>query len=290
MSGAPESGAESRPPPAVEQVDDFYDWLSSMALIAHRRHLARDVRGLTAVIGRLNSMRGKCRADPQLATLESSTVQCVLMLAELHSDELLFDECFALCADVKRILEDKAARFRAAGRRPRPDSTAWCRLVTTLGDAKWKAPAKFVNAVLSPADMIAIYLNVEAKIREGLAKAHRSPQKEREIKESLMWCAVAVLCTAMRHSPEATPNLRSAIADWHGDIIQDSNQPSYWRISLVQLLIARCNVRQEWARCYAALRNALLESKAIDFNPKAFDYGVRKELEYLMAINGNPAN
>ena len=266
--------------------DDLYEWLSGVTLVAHRRYQARDLKGLTAVLRRLRAMRARATQDPQLATLETATAQCVLMMAELQADELRFDECIELCQCAKDILDDKAARFKAAGRQPRPDSTTWCRLVTVLGDAKWKGPDEHRDAVLTPTEMVEVYYRVEHGIRERLAKHPRSLKDTRDHEESLMWCGVAVLRAVMRFAAEEGQQLRSAIAGWHGNILDDENHPAFWDVRITRLYVMGCSDKARYSQCYRSARQALLQLKAASFDPTAQDRCAANELPYLLTRAG----
>ncbi len=263
--------------------DDLYEWLSGVTLVAHRRHHARDLEGLTAVLRRLRAMRSRATQDPQLSTLESATAQCVLMMAELQADELRFDECMELCQSARDILEGKAARFIAAGRQPRPDSTTWCRLVTVLGDAKWKGPKEHRDAVLTPAEMIEVYYRAERSVRDGLAKHPHSKKDTDDLLESLMWCGVAVLRTVMRFALEQADQLRAAMAKRYGEILGDHGHPAWWQVQIARLYTEGCDDRSEYGRCYLALRRALIDMKDRGFDPTAHDRCARNELQYLVA-------
>lgn len=260
-----------------------YGWLAALNTVAMQRYRARDIRGLTNVLARYQSLQPPAPRDPPLSTLETATVQCILMLAEAHLDELQFERCLLLCHGAVDILDEKARRFLTRGQSPPPDSVARCRLVGILGDAKWKGPDSIRDAVLSLHEMAVSYLRAERSIRAGLARRERSAEETTCLTFNLACCGRQVIRTLMRHEPDRVQAVRASFAGYHGEILSQPSHPFYWDLRICALFLAHETRERHYKQCYARRRATFLEQASGEFDLRAYDRSASNELAHLLA-------
>jgi hypothetical protein len=263
--------------------EDNYRWLSTLNAVAMQRYRERDIEGLREILGTYTKLLEQHDEDPQLSTLETVTAQCILQLAESYLDVLDFDSCLELCADVKDIADCKAERYIASGRKPRPDSMVWCRLVSILADAKWKGRRDYKDQVCTLDEMARIYERAEINVRAGLAQFLRSEKTSRSQLRLLSLCGMQLVRAFMRWQPQEVVRLKTLVTELHGSILRDPEHHFYWCLRLCALYISGCTSRQKYVECYSEARAAYVNKLNPQSDLRAYDASCSNELEYLLS-------
>jgi len=251
-----------------------------------QRYRERDIEGLREILGKYTKMLEQHDEDPQLSTLETVTAQCILQLAESYLDVLDFDSCLELCADVKDIAECKADRYIASGRKPRPDSLVWCRLVSILADAKWKGRRDYRDQVCTLDEMARIYERAEINVRAGLARFPRSEKNSSSQLRLLSLCGMQLVRAFMHWQPQGVACLKTLVTELHGNILDDPQRFFYWCLRLCELYISGCTNRQDYVQCYNNARAAYVGNLNAQSDLRAYDASCSNELEYLLSTAG----
>lgn len=267
--------------------EDSYRWLSALNAVAMQRYRERNIAGLQEILQKFVGLLKQTDDDPRLSTLETATAQCILMLAESYLDDLYFEDCLELCAEVQGILEAKAARYIARCQKPRPDSLAWARLTGILGDAKWKGPDGIQNRVLALGEMIRLYKRAEVSVHAGLARHRRAEKAHRSLVKLMACCGVQLIRALMRFQPAQVGPVKDCFVKYHGDIIDDPCYPYYWSQRICALYLDGCRDRQQYEDCYRGFRQALINETAGSIDLTAYDESSSRELAYLLKTARN---
>jgi hypothetical protein len=266
--------------------EDNYRWLNALNSVAEQRYRERDLDGLHDILGKYTTLLERFDDEPQLSTLETATAQCILLLATTYLDNLNFNECLELCADVKDIMECKAARYVSREMKPRPDSLVWSRLVAILADAKWKGPADIRDRVLDLDAMVHTYERAEVNMRDGLARHPREKRTHNSHIGSLACCGVQVIRALLRWQPADVSAVQQRFTARHGTILDDPKYPFFWDIRICHLYLSGCKDRQAYAVCFNNSRRAFSDTPFAVNDLRAYDHSSVKELDYLVRTAG----
>lgn len=226
--------------------------------MAFQRYQSSDIEGVFRAINRLEALHNANEQDPQRSSVESATMNCILMVAESYAIELNFDTALELCGSVFGMLEERRDRFVAIGNRPRPDSIVWCELLTTLGFIKWKAPVQYEDSVLTPSLMISEYKRIDTQIHQSITSIpYQDKKKNLGVLERPLGCGTEVARVAYRYLPSQVPLLLAFIKNNHGSTLENSDLPYYWSLKIAQTWCCRNTEPELLLDIYTQLENSL---------------------------------
>ena len=254
----------------------------------HRCYCTRDDEGMQQAMDVLVALAPEADNEGKRSQLDTIAAQCTLWLARTKRDDLDFASSVKLCDIAKKQLDRKALRRSELGLVPRPDSIAWCALVITLGDLKWKAPAKFRDAVMPIPEMTERYIIAEKKIREYLTNNNASKQDWASAEERLSWTGYGVIKSVMRYEMDFDPDflrkLLEVFRSFHGDLLADQKYAYYWDLQITKAFFSRTLTKSNLTRWSVHRRACIKRDTPADRDLTFYDRANENEGRYLLDI------